>query len=423
MFSAHRWAALIGAACLLILTAQVPASAGAGQDALCTGSGKACAIVSNDAVAANDQYLSVGVTGNPGIGVRVQFYVIQFNSDGAVTGLVPSGEPTAATTNAAGSAGVVRLVPRTASTVPGGWGFVGLADDDSIDLRHRLGAVVQFGGRTLKLLGDGFAEQKPVGVELDMHVVGNVPRVGYWVEYQDDSGDWVELPGQGYANPVRLDNSPGEISHIPYTLPSALTPGQRYQFRINHHLNFDGRPDVLIDEPSFVQWTVVPSATGASRARGKNLDPSAAPDGDGAGDSGGGGGAGAGSGPSAPSPAPSRAGARPTAAAPTAGAPSAAAPSTDGSVPTPATGGGAPAPSPSPTPSTNGPGTSTRAGAGIEQVWGAEEVGDARPRPVTTSAVTARLIAAAVVVLASLPALWWGWRRWSASRLREGEYL
>ncbi len=233
-------------------------------------------------MAAHDQLLRVRATGNPGTLLTFQFYLVEFNSLGELTGLVASGEPVQATTRALGGGrgdlrDPARLVPRTVPDVPGGWGFVGLADDTSLDLTTRLGTVVEFGGRTLKLLGDGYADQKPVGVPLDLQVIGNVPGVGYWVEYLAPDGTWTALPGQGYDASQRLLSSPGEISHLTYTVPEGLVAGQPYRFRVNHHLNYGGAEDRPIASPAYNEWTVVPSEQGEARARGQNFDRTKGP--------------------------------------------------------------------------------------------------------------------------------------------------
>jgi hypothetical protein len=265
------------------LTASPALAAGATQSALCDGyqAGNCAITPDNGPIMSDGEPRGVTVYGRPGVQVSVQFYVIEFNRAGQITGLVPSGTPATGTTAEVrpgeGVLNGARIVPRTSGSLGGGWGFVGLADDGDIDLRRRLGTVVQFGGRTLRSLGDGFAEQKPVGTPLDLHVIGNVQGVGYWVEYRDANGDWVPVPGHGYGSATHLASTPGEISQLTYTVPGTLTRGREYTFRVNHHLNYGGSPDRPVADPAFLEWTVIPAATGEESGRGNNFDPGLGP--------------------------------------------------------------------------------------------------------------------------------------------------
>lgn len=411
-------------------------AAGAHQSALCDGyTVGTCAITTDSRVAAQDQLLRVQAVGHPGVSLTLQFYVIEFNSRGQITGLVPSGNPVEGVTRSlSGGRGTLdeaRLVPRTVPDVPGGWGFVGLADDTSLDLRSRLGAVVEFGGRTLKLLGDGYADQKPVGVPLDLHVIGNVPGVGYWVEYLAADGTWTAVEGQGYGAAQRLLSSPGEVSHLSYTVPTDLVPGQAYRFRINHHLNYGGAEDRPIAAPAHAEWTVIPSEHGEAGERGQQLDPSkgpGTPDPQGPGDTGGGGNGSPAPAPSGP-PGPGSPGGPggtvpPKPSSPPAPeaddadpqAPAAAPP------PQPTTAAGAPRPSSSAGPSaTTGPDapTSTPGGSApassSDPIWGEEARAVPPPRIGETHETTRWALAALLLALLASPAAWmWARHRFSS---------
>ncbi|WP_166139388.1 hypothetical protein [Nocardioides ochotonae] len=411
------------------------------QHRLCDGFAEPCRITTQSTLAAYDQILATDVVGNPGVDVALQFYAIEFNSDGAITGLVPSGAQLGGRTRESrpgyGRLDHVKLVPRTTSDVPGGWGFVGLADDTSIDLRSRLGQVVQFGGRTPKLLGDGYAEHKPAGVELDLHVVGHVMGVGYWVEYLDDAGEWVAVPGHGFDRATRLSNTSGEIAHLHYTVPATLTPGRRYQFRINHHLNFGGGQDRPISDPAYAQWTVVPSEHGEAEDRGAQFDPGLAP---GVPDApaapGGSGGPGGPEAPATPSTSQPAGPAGPASPAPSTAPVPPVAPGT----PTPA----APAASPTgqPTaPQSAQPGAQGSAGPGAQAsarpsappsagasgpadvVWGEEAIGE----PSAATGAASQGVSGAMALLGALlllaPLGWWWAQRRRTTRLAEGETL
>lgn len=255
----------------IVAPATLAAAAGATQDRLCDGAPSGCKISASPDPVLLGWPLTATVQGKANGSFRVQFYVIQFNSAGAITGLVPLGSARDGTTDsrATPSASVALDLGSDLST-EGGWGFVGLVDDDSLDLTTRLGAVIGFGNNAPHLLGDGYAYQKPVATELDLQVVGN-KRAGYWVEYQDDRGKWVALPGQGYDDQIYLRNSPGEVGHIAYTVPDTLTRGKPYTFRLNTSLNYSG--STLITKAGFSEWTVVPSDSPKKQGRGKNFDP------------------------------------------------------------------------------------------------------------------------------------------------------
>lgn len=293
-----RRSAVAAACCTLALPVSVAldvAPAWADPTTLCQGAPNGCGIAIHTPGARgtqvtsvqSDQAIDVHLAGNPGVEALVQFYSIEFDAAGAITGLVPGGAPAKVRVSSP-----TPMIPRATAGTAGGWGFFGLAADTSIDLRSRVGAVVEFGGRTLKLLGDGYAEQKPVGTPLEMWTLGNVKGVGYWVEYLADSGEWLPTPGHGYSSPTRAMTSPGEIAVITYTVPTDLAAGKRYRFRINSHLNFSGGPEQLVADPSYVEWNVVASAgagdggdegDGGGGAgpvpaeRGRQFDPNAGP--------------------------------------------------------------------------------------------------------------------------------------------------
>ncbi|MBC9734029.1 hypothetical protein [Nocardioides marmotae] len=425
-------------------------AAGPSQSALCDGytAGPCSLSVTTDAgAAAPGQLLRVTGEGNPGTRLVLQFYVVEFNSRGQVTGLVPSGDPVEGTTRALtggrGTLDQVRLVPRAVPEGPSGWGFVGLADDSSLDLSTRIGQVVEFSGATLRLLGDGYADQKPVGVPLDMHAIGNVPGVGYWVEYLADDGSWTPVPGHGYGAAQRLRSSPGEISHLSYVVPADLVPGQAYRFRVNHHLNYGGAEDRPVAAPAYAEWTVVPSEHGEAGTRDEQLDPAKGPGvpdpegpagNDGGGPGGGGGSPAPGPGPGAPAAPQPSAPSAPAAPAPT---PAPGSPPAPGAAPTsappasataaPATPGQGSQGSPQPqapgstAPGATAPGAASPAAAGSapatssDPVWGEEARPLAAPRIAEAAEPTKWMLAGVLVALLATPALGVWLRRRTAS--------
>lgn len=265
------WVGVLVVSLGLLGPTAIATAAGGDQGLLCDGSPNGCSLSADRSVVAGHS-LAVAVGGNPGAKVAVRFYRIEFNSAGAITGLTPQGSARQVTTSASGK-GTTQFAPGAGdgdSSTPGGWGFVGLADDDSLDLDARLGAIVAFGNNAVHLLGDGYAYQKPIDDELDMHVVGT-KMAGYWVEYKNDSGDWVALPGHGPNDQTYLRGSPGEVSHIHYRVPADLTVGKPYTFRITTSLNYSGGK--LVKDAGFAEWIVIPSGDPKKQGRGKNFNP------------------------------------------------------------------------------------------------------------------------------------------------------
>lgn len=408
---------VVGVACFALATALVllgagSAHAGPMEDALCGSYQGTCSLAPSTSVASSDQLLGVTAQGSPGVRLLVQFYVVEFNSKGQVTALLPSGDPVEGTTNSRGHLSGPSVVPRSLPDVPSGWGFVGLADDTSLDLTTRLGRVVELEGRTLKLLGDGFADQKPVGVALDMHVIGNVRGIGYWVEYLADDGRWTPAPGHGYGSVQRLRNSPGEISLLTYTVPAELVAGKQYRFRVNHHLNFAGSEDRPVAAPAYSEWTVIPSEQGKAQDRGQQFDPSkgpGAPDHEGPGN-------GPGDGAPAPTPTPAPAPTPTPAPAPT--APGKPAPPVPGaplpSSPPTAAPSASPSPTPSTSPSSAPPVPAAPSGAraaDVDQVWGDEARVAMEARAGETRAEVSWALALTLVALVASPVLWVALRR------------
>lgn len=279
---------LLVAAVLATLTLGpgVAHAAGPTQDALCDGyGGSGGCRVSTDGDTINlGRRVNPTAWGNPGVDVTVMVYLVEFNSAGAITDLVPASAPARGRTRAVGAGqGVandqtMQLVPYQPDGFPsGGWLFLGLADDTGLDLTKRIGQLIEYGGDTLRLMGDGYAAQKPVGTTLSLDVIGQVPGMKYWVEYRDESGRWVPVPGQGFHDAQRLSGPPSQRRQLSYVVPDTLTQGKNYQFRVNTELNYGGSPDLPVAHPAFVEWTVIPSTTPVSQGRGKDFDATLAP--------------------------------------------------------------------------------------------------------------------------------------------------
>jgi hypothetical protein len=279
----------VAGAGLLVLSAVGVDSAhadGPTQHDLCDGYGGAhgCRLVTDDTTINLGNRVGAVAWGNPGVDVQAVVYLVEFNSAGAITGLVPASAPVAGrTTTVAGGQGQTfferSLVPYQPAGHPsGGWLFLGLADDSSPDLRGRIGTLIKYGGDTVRSLGDGYAAQKPAGEPLDLDVIGFVNGASYWIEYLDDRGRWRPLPGQGYDHAQRLSGAdPTERQQLTYTIPTSLTRNKSYQFRINTDLNYGGSVDRPVAKPAYVEWTVIPSSTPLTQERGHDFNPDLAP--------------------------------------------------------------------------------------------------------------------------------------------------
>lgn len=417
------WPAAVLAPLLGVLVPSAATAAPADQGALCDGAPDGCSVTAEKASVASGQPLNITVRGNPGAEVSLRLYLVEFNSAGAITGLAPQGAEQKATTSDRGRADLA-FAPGAgdgdAASV-GGWAFVGLAADDSLDLTHRLGALVAFGNNSVRLLGDGYAYQKPVDTELDLHLIGN-KKAGYWVEYRAEDGTWTPLPGKGPERPTNLRNDPGEVGQIPYTVPAGLTQGKPYTFRLNTTLNYSGGS--LLKDAGFTEWIVVPSDQPRQQGRGKNFNPdlpagtadrpdpvpsytpepteSATP---------------------SPSPTPSGTGSTPPTTKPPSAKPSSR-PSTSRPSPNPsasrsaqATASTSPTPQPSPTLSAPPPATPTPTPSASNTADGAVWGNEATPPPAAPLTATpasfpvATATAVLLVLLAAAPLGWWGWSR------------
>jgi hypothetical protein len=398
----------LGAISTLMTSVLITPTSIADSVALCANSVQPCRVVR---LSDESMYLGmaavVSVRGNPGVPVTLRAYTVEFNSAGQITDLVPASDPVSAgTTNAAGQINSVTLAPDAQNyRSVGGWLYVGLADDTGIDLRQRTGVLFGFGGSTVYLLGDGYAQQKPIGQELAMDVIGQVRGLKYWVQYQDDDGTWRDVPGQSYVDAQQLTGPENERRQVTYHIPASLTLGKPYKFRVNRQANYGGDVSQPLAKQSFAEWTVIPSKTPVTNPRGKDFDPGAAP---GVADV---------DEPASPNPhggssskpqqvpKPSPTAERTSAVRPSARAetpPTGGAAGSSG-----ATSGKAPA-TPSASPSFV-PNATDRVDAGA--VWGQEargatsEPGAGGELPV--SPTTSHLIAVAVLVVLAIPAMWW----------------
>ncbi|MCW5953050.1 MAG: hypothetical protein KIT69_12410, partial [Propionibacteriaceae bacterium] len=88
----------------LLAPAMVAVAASADQSALCDGAPDGCSLVTGKSSVNAGQSLDVTIRGNPGVETSLRLYLIEFNSDGAITGLTPQGPAQRVTTSDSGRA-------------------------------------------------------------------------------------------------------------------------------------------------------------------------------------------------------------------------------------------------------------------------------------------------------------------------------
>ncbi|HTW18313.1 MAG TPA: hypothetical protein VMF51_24530 [Nocardioides sp.] len=268
----RRLAAFAGVALLCPLVGPGHADAvGRTQSALCANNPGCALITTTDTVNVGD-FVFVNVRGNAGVQVGVRLYLVEFNAQGTVTALHPAGETATARTRDDGIYRGLRLVPeQPPESHAGGWLWVGLADDTSMDFTRRLGELIPYGGPAVRLLGDGYTHVKPVDRRLSMEVIGHVRGMPYWVEYQTEAGEWVDLPGYGEGHPQVLNSAPDKRERIEYSVPANfLGRSEPYKFRIIREYG---------GQEASAPWDVEPALlSDETETPGKDLDRDGVPD-------------------------------------------------------------------------------------------------------------------------------------------------
>lgn len=191
----------------------------------------------------------VAVTGNPGVSVRLQAHRVIPRHDGVE--LDPLGTPRDVRTDRKGFASTDMTLPDLPDGTAGGPVLITTADTSSRDLSEVLGAWTSLRARTPVVAGDGFADRKPVGVDLDLRLTAVPTGARYDVEYRTDGG-W-----RSTGRPSDIPPCPSSgVCSVAYVVPRGL-PAGRQDFRLVN----------LASGTSVHSWVVVPDATGKTRAR------------------------------------------------------------------------------------------------------------------------------------------------------------
>lgn len=234
-----------------LVTAPALAAESRVTTALCHEASVPCSIqVPSSWLAGTSQ--QVAVTGNPGVSVRLQAHRVIPRHDGVE--LDPLGTPRDVRTDRKGFASTDMTLPDLPDGTAGGPVLITTADTSSRDLSEVLGAWTSLRARTPVVAGDGFADRKPVGVDLDLRLTAVPTGARYDVEYRTDGG-WRST-GRTRAN----SPCPGSgVCSVAYVVPRGLSAG-RHDFRLVN----------LASGTAVHGWAVVPDGTGKARPRARD---------------------------------------------------------------------------------------------------------------------------------------------------------
>lgn len=193
--------------------------------------------------------VTAAVTGRPSVTVPLRVYRVELAGD-RISRLVPVGQPAPVQLNGHGNGQAPLAVP--AEDGDAGWSFVSLGDVAGTDPAELVGSFAVTAGRRPVLLGDAYAEQKPVGQDLDLHLGAAVDTHRFAVEYRDESGIWRDVTRPTTA--PRDDQN--HVSHVAYQVPRGLR-ARAYAFRLRN----------LSDPAAPQEWSVVPATNGVPQPR------------------------------------------------------------------------------------------------------------------------------------------------------------
>lgn len=244
------------AAGLLALCAYAPTAQAATpeSDRLCGHDEVRCSIQAPATWTAGATH-QVGVTGRPGATLTLQGYRVTVASQGQVTWEAVGPEITV-TTDDRGWAGADVTLPPLGTGEHGGPVVVAPTEAEGEPLNTVLGAWTDLVSTVPEVLGDGFAQSKPVGTPLALVLDHVRPGTEYVVERQDPSG-WVAVPsGDGPGAPEARTTCTTTRCTVSYVVPRGLGTGV-HDFRL-----VDARSGV----PA-VNWDVSPDPRGRSQSR------------------------------------------------------------------------------------------------------------------------------------------------------------
>ncbi|WP_418058806.1 hypothetical protein [Pimelobacter simplex] len=191
----------------------------------------------------------VAVTGRPGVTVGVRAFRVR-TSGGRVTALVPFGPVAKVSTDDRGFGVASLRMPVVGADETGGPVLLALEDSAGTDLSTVLGTWSVLASRRPLVLGDGYADAKPVGEALGLALTAAVPGTVFDVELDRD-GAWESI-ASGTAPCGDADDE----CVVGYEVPRGLA-ARPYDVRLVNEAT--GAP--------VATWSVLPSATGTSAAR------------------------------------------------------------------------------------------------------------------------------------------------------------
>lgn len=205
--------------------------------------------------------LRVSVAGAPNVVSQAMVYRVDLDDQNNVKGLDPISVRGTFRLSASGFTSVDLAVPPMARGTAG-WAFVSLVGQQGSDVSETVGQFIPLGSRRPMLLGDGFAEEKPVGRSLELHMVGAIPGSRFAVEYLNDHGTWQDVTDDT-PGAVHVARQLQQVSHVRYQVPRGLRANTRYVFRLRN------LSDAALSEP----WSVIPTAHGVPQARRPQFVP------------------------------------------------------------------------------------------------------------------------------------------------------
>lgn len=246
-----RLAAGLATTLTVAALAAPPANAAPSTDttALCSGSAVTCSIQVTPVVT-EASLTTVAVTGTPGVTVEIELRRAEF-LDSEVTALLPLGAAVQVTTDANGFGSADLALPRLPAGEAGGPVLFTVADATGIEFGDLLGTWSLLTARTPLVLGDGYAEAKPVGVLLELQLEAVAAAGWFAVEFTDTAGQ-TRTASDPAADPCAAPQCV-----VGYTVPRGLPAGD-HQFR-------------LVDRSSgavAATWTVLPAAVGEAQTVG-----------------------------------------------------------------------------------------------------------------------------------------------------------
>lgn len=211
--------------------------------ALCGGSPVTCSIQVAPVVS-ESSLTTVAVTGMPGVTVEIELRRADLSAS-TVTGLTPLAATVQVTTDANGFGSVDLPIPTLPDGQAGGPVLFVVADSTGTHWSELLGTWSLLTARTPVLLGDGYAELKPVGVPLELRLAA-VPSAGWFaVEFTDAAGQ-LQTASDPAAPPCA-----DQRCTVGYTVPRGLAATD-YSFRL-----VDRSTGAVV-----AAWTVRPDAAG-----------------------------------------------------------------------------------------------------------------------------------------------------------------